>query len=84
LGYLTNSSDWYGQFWTNFLVSFSNKHFGLTEKKKKTIEQGNKVAYWGDILFDSTLYDKPNSKTNSEVFKTLYSVLPKDVEWISE
>jgi len=35
LGYLTNSSDWYEQIPTHFLVSFSNKHFGLTKKKDK-------------------------------------------------
>jgi len=42
------------------------------------------VADWGDILFNYTFYDKPNGKTDSEVFKTLSGVLPNDVEWISE
>jgi len=46
--------------------------------------RNSKVAHWGDILFHCTLYDKPNSITDTEVFKTLNSVLPKDVEWISE
>jgi len=71
LGYLTNSSDWYEQIPIHFLVSFSNKYFGLTKKKTKTIEQGNKVAHWGNIRFNYTLYDKPNGRTDSEVFKTL-------------
>ncbi|KAG0128507.1 hypothetical protein HOY82DRAFT_611734 [Tuber indicum] len=82
LEFLTNSSESYRQIRSRFLVSFSNEHFGRTEEKKKTIEQGNKVAHWGDILFDRTLYDKPNGSTDTEAFKALYGVLPKDVEQI--
>jgi len=84
LEFLTNSSDCYRHNRSHFLVLFGNKNFGRTAEKENTIEQGNKVAHWGDILFDCTLYGKPNGRTDTEVFKTLYGVLPKDVEQISQ
>jgi len=84
LEFLTNSSDCYRQIRIRCLVSFSNKHFGRTAEKEKIVEQGNKVAHWGDILFDCTLYGKPKGRTDTEVFKALYGVLPKDVELIRE
>lgn len=31
------------------------------------------MAHWEDILFDCTLYDKSNSITDTEVFKTFIS-----------
>ena len=51
---------------------------------KKFIDDGNTTAHSGDAIIDASVYLDPNGRKDFEGFKTLYGVLPEDVERISE
>ncbi|PUU77312.1 hypothetical protein B9Z19DRAFT_1128486 [Tuber borchii] len=64
-----------------FLVSFGRKKDRVSIKEdRKLVEQGNLVAHWGDAVFDATLY--PHKVTDTEIFRMLYGVLPKEMQRI--
>ena len=55
-----------------------------TEKDRKTIDERNITVHWGDTRFDAALYTKPGGRTDPEVFKVLYGLLPNKIDKISK
>ena len=55
-----------------------------TERDHEIIGQRNSTVHWGDAHSDAALYTKPNGRTDPEVFKKLYGLLPEEIDKISK
>jgi len=85
LRYLLRSDDCYKEVRNRYLSTFKRDSLKThTTTDQEIINSGNLTAHWGDAVVDASLYTEPNGRTDIEVFRSLYGILPDKMEKIGE
>jgi len=85
LRYLFRSDDCYKEVRNHYLSTFKRDSLKThTTTNQEIINSGNLTAHWGDAVVDASLYTEPNGRTDIEVFRSLYGILPDKMEKIGE
>jgi len=85
LRYLLRSDDCYKEVRNRYLSTFKRDSLKThTTTDQEIINSGNLTAHWGDTVVDASLYTEPNGRTDIEVFRSLYGILPDKMEKIGE
>ena len=85
LRYLLRADDSYQAVREGYISVYKRDYLRTeTERDHEIIGQRNSTVHWGDARSDAALYTKPNGRTDPEVFKKLYGLLPEEIDKISK
>jgi len=77
LRYLLRSDDCYKEVRNRYLSMFKRDSLKThTTTDQEIINSSNLTTHWGDAVVDASLYTEPNGRTDIEVFRSLYGILP--------